>query len=410
MNAQDKPGEPIALHATEVDGRTVLVIVHKGGHVVLLTTADGKACAGRRLAAGISASACTGSTLFVVTDDGRLLAHDLGTEVTTTVVTGLTPVTALACGRIAGLLTVAAGGRDGTVTLCAHLGEGGWESSSARRHIRKVVSVALGRLGRAHVVLSCAEDGTVSAVATGTLLSRSLIWTVDWSDTPARSPGMSSDWSRGLPAGPALLAASLEPDTQDAWRHRQKLAERVVTCDLLDIKGTTVVLVSGRHRSRPVIAIDDLPGGESATSRLAAARATAPLAAVHPTADGATLAFAQGSTLHVEELRVRAGRPWVELALRAVMVPVCLGVIFFSAPSWFTGAAAAIWGGWNLFRVLRAPLHWDDRLRRTTAEWKMTRIASVDLHADITHVVFDRPGGVVALTRRGVAALDLGAG
>lgn len=414
MTSQDEAREPIALYAVELDGLAALVTVHGDGHVVLRHSTDGQVRARRRLPGEIKESACAvedgAPTLFVTTGEGDLLAHDLGAAVTTTVADGLAKVTALTAGQAGGVFLVVAGSHDGTVTLYERRGRGRWESASARRHTSKVVSVALGTLGRVPVVLSCAADATVSAVA-GTVVARSSVWTVNWSDDPAKPTGLSSVWSSGFSPDHAVLAvldqSRFSSDTEpEIWRRRWELSERVRTCDMLDVEGASVVLVSGRHQSRPVIAIDDLPGAGPGTGRLAAVGAPAPLLAVHRVAGGANLAFADDSTIHVWQLRIRAGRPWIVLLGRLLFL-CALWVLLLSTPSWLIAAAAVVATAWTVLRVLRAPAHWNDDLRRTTAGWSFRHVTSVDLHADITHAAFDRPDGLVVLTRRGMVALDL---
>ncbi|MFF3085865.1 hypothetical protein ACFVRB_12520 [Streptomyces nojiriensis] len=403
MTGGELPEAPIALHGLELDGRRVTIAAHLSGLVSVRNGSDGQVLFHRRLPRSISHTACAAldggaPTLFAVSGQ-EVLAHDLRTD--TTSVIGASPerITALAAGRPGEHVVVATGDSGGSVGVFTPGEDGSWSGAFIPAHRSQVIGLSLGLASGRSAVISCSDNATVSVTPVGG--TSATFWEVVWD-----SAGTTCVWrnhGRELPYDENALLETWwqHPANSHPFRTRillDKQARRVRGCEVVNVGGTVVALVTGEHQSHSILAVGDLPTARNFDWRAPALRVKGNLAAVHQVDGGARLAFVRGTTVHTGLLEWVTGRILPDLRF----YPLALSVLCVFFPAYvLQGFASAA-----LLSALHCGIHYCIG-RRTVRGIRLRYTAEIDLHSEVIDVDFDGPEGLVVLAQQGIAAFEL---
>ncbi|MFF3675801.1 hypothetical protein ACFYYS_17675 [Streptomyces sp. NPDC002120] len=308
-------------------------------------------------------------------------------------------ITALAAGRPGEHVVVATGDSRGSVGVFTPRKDGSWSGAFISAHRSQVIGLSLGLASGRSAVISCSDNATVSVTPVGG--TSPTFWEVVWD-----SSGTTCVWRNCGRELPYDENAWLEKWWQNPANPRpsstrillDKRARRVRRCEVVNVGGTVVALVTGEHQSHSTLAVGDLPTARNLHREAPALRVKGNLVAVHPVEGGARLAFVRGTTVHTGLLEWVTGRGLPNL--RAYPAALCLFSLFFPAYV-LQGLTSAA-----LLSALHCGIHYRVA-RRTVRGIRLRYIAEIDLHSEVIDVDFEGPEGVVVLARRGIAAFEL---
>ncbi|MCL6731972.1 hypothetical protein [Streptomyces neyagawaensis] len=396
----EQPGEPIAVHTTEHDGRRVVVVVHPD-HIVLRDCSDGQVMARHRAPYEPEYTACVshhGTALLIVSSYDKVFALDLRNGTDAPVGSCDSYVTALAARCQGQKLLVAVGERSGSVRVFTLDADPEWSSTTVPAHQNRVLSVSLGLVRGRPYVVSCADDSTVTRTSLGTKPSRSL-WELRWEEDTQSSTGFSCGWMPHGTAYPFNLNEALHkhvwnPDAQAWLGALEQRRAAVRECLLVETGRASLALVTGKDALHTMMTLGVVPQPRTLPSKTLAFAVPGRLAAAHPIRRGLRLALLQGSAVHIADLRLIHTWHWVNRVFNLLAFCGWFLLIRSEPLAWFLLPMALSMA----FQAFERP---------TLSGIDSRPLADIDLHGEVIDVDFAGPDALVALSHRGTATFDL---